>query len=136
MPEPTQQTTVDAKADEPELGTVVSYNGRYAFVRPDRGGPDVYLGTPELLKANIELLKVGSRVWFSKRQASDNRRPWGRNLRLAEPTAFDELRRANERSLPKREADLVRYDYYFSHPEHRPRKLTRKQLRRRAIRGG
>jgi cold shock CspA family protein len=77
----------DAKADGPELGTVVSYNGRYAFVRPDSGGPDVYLGTPELLKANIELLKVGSRVSFVVRQASDNRRPWGARVRLAEPPA-------------------------------------------------
>jgi hypothetical protein len=49
---------------------------------------------------------------------------------------LDELRRANERPLPKRDADLVPYDYYFSHPEHRPRPLTRRQLRRRAIREG
>jgi cold shock CspA family protein len=87
MPEPTQQTTVDAKADGPELGTVVSYNGRYAFVRPDKGGPDVYLGTPQLLKANIELLKVGTRVCFEARQATDGRRPWARNIRLAEAPA-------------------------------------------------
>jgi hypothetical protein len=51
--------------------------------------------------------------------------------------SFDELRRANLRLPPKREAaDLVPYNYYFSHPEHRPRPLTRRQLRRRAIRGG
>jgi hypothetical protein len=50
--------------------------------------------------------------------------------------SFDELRRANEPAPPKRAADLVPYNYYFSHPEHRPRELTRKQLRRRAIRGG
>jgi hypothetical protein len=51
--------------------------------------------------------------------------------------SFDELRRANQQQPPpRREADLVRYDYYFSHPEHRPRKLNRRQLRRRAIRGG
>jgi hypothetical protein len=49
---------------------------------------------------------------------------------------FDELRRANERPLPKREADLVPYDYYQSHPEHRPRPLTRRLLRRRIIREG
>ena len=51
--------------------------------------------------------------------------------------SFDELRelrRANERPLPKREPDLVPYNYYQSHPEHRPRPLTRRQLRRRAIR--
>jgi hypothetical protein len=50
--------------------------------------------------------------------------------------SFDELRRANQRPPPKREADLVPYGYYFSHPEHRPRKLNRRQMRRRAIRGG
>jgi len=51
--------------------------------------------------------------------------------------SFDELRRANQQQLPpKREADLVHYDYYFSHPEHRPRPLTRRQMRRRIIREG
>jgi hypothetical protein len=35
--------------------------------------------------------------------------------------SFDELRRANQQPRPKREADLVRYDYYASHPEHRSR---------------
>jgi hypothetical protein len=49
---------------------------------------------------------------------------------------LDALRRANERPPPKRAADLVRYDYYFSHPEHRPRPLSKRQLRRRLIRGG
>jgi hypothetical protein len=41
----------------------------------------------------------------------------------------------NQQPRPKREADLVPYDYYFSHPEHRPKKQTRRQLRRRIIRG-
>jgi hypothetical protein len=50
--------------------------------------------------------------------------------------SFDELRHANERPRPKRDADKVPYDYYASHPEHRPRPLTRRQRRRRAIRGG
>jgi hypothetical protein len=50
--------------------------------------------------------------------------------------SFDELRRANLRPPPKREADLVAYNYYFSHPLHRPRPLTRRQLRRRIIREG
>jgi hypothetical protein len=54
----------------------------------------------------------------------------------ADKFLFDELCRANERPLPKREADLVPYNYYQSHPEHRPRKLTRKQLRRIARREG
>jgi cold shock CspA family protein len=90
MPEPTQhvQTNIDAKADGPELGTVVSYNGRYAFVRPDRGGSDIYCGTPQLLKARIEYLAIGTRVWVEARPASDNRRPWATRIRLAsEPTA-------------------------------------------------
>jgi hypothetical protein len=49
---------------------------------------------------------------------------------------FDELRRANQTPPPKRAADLVSYNYYFSHPEHRSRPLTRRRLRRRVIRGG
>jgi hypothetical protein len=48
--------------------------------------------------------------------------------------SFDELRRANAQPRPKRAADLVPYNYYFSHPEHRRRPLTRRQRRRRAIR--
>jgi cold shock CspA family protein len=91
MPEPAQpvQTNIEAKPDEPELelGSVVSYNGRYAFVRPDKGGPDIYCGTPELVKARIEYLPIGARVWFEARKATDNRRPWARRIRLAEPTA-------------------------------------------------
>ena len=84
MPELTPvQTSIAQADDECELGTVISYNGRYAFVRPDRGGPDVYLGTPELLKANIEYLKIGSRVCFTPRKATDGRRPWARNIRKA-----------------------------------------------------
>jgi cold shock CspA family protein len=87
MPEPQHvQTNTDTKADEPELelGSVVSYNGRFAFIRPDRGGDHVYVGTPQLLKANIEYLKIGTRVCFAKRPASDNRRPWATRIRLAE----------------------------------------------------
>jgi hypothetical protein len=49
---------------------------------------------------------------------------------------LEALRRANQRPPPKREADLVRYDYYASHPEHRPRPLSRRRLRRRIIREG
>jgi len=46
-----------------------------------------------------------------------------------------ELRRANQSSPPsKRAADLVPYDYYEAHPEHKPRPLTWRQRRRRAIR--
>jgi hypothetical protein len=57
-------------------------------------------------------------------------------VKSSDKDSLDALRRANQRSPPKREADLVPYSYYQSHPEHRPRKPTRKQLRRRAIRGG
>ena len=52
------------------------------------------------------------------------------------PDPLDALRRANLRPLPKRAADLVPYNYYFSHPEHRRRPLSRRLRRRRAIRGG
>jgi hypothetical protein len=52
--------------------------------------------------------------------------------------SFDELRRANLPPPPRREAsaDLVRYDFYASHPEHKPRRQTRRRLRRRLIREG
>jgi cold shock CspA family protein len=89
MPEATQQQTniVDAKADdELELGTVVSWNGRYAFVRPDRGGPDCYVGTPELARAGIERLKIGVRVSFEVRQATHHRKPWAARIRIAGTT--------------------------------------------------
>jgi hypothetical protein len=49
---------------------------------------------------------------------------------------LEALRLANLQPPPKRAADLVPYDYYFSHPEHRPRKQIRRRLRRRVIRGG
>jgi hypothetical protein len=57
-------------------------------------------------------------------------------MKSSDKFLFDELRRANQTPPPKRAADLVRYDYYASHPEHRPRRLNRRQLRRRIIRGG
>jgi len=48
-----------------------------------------------------------------------------------------ELLRANLQPPPKRQADLVPTPSYFErHPEHRPRKQSRRQLRRRVIRGG
>jgi hypothetical protein len=47
-----------------------------------------------------------------------------------------ELLRANLQPRPRPVSDLVPYDYYFSHPEWRPRKLTRRRLRRRIIREG
>jgi hypothetical protein len=53
-----------------------------------------------------------------------------------DPDPLEALRRANAPPLPKRAADLVPYDYYEAHPEHRPRPLTRRQLRRRVIREG
>jgi hypothetical protein len=52
------------------------------------------------------------------------------------PDPLDPLRRANQQPAPTRAGDLVRYDYYQSHSEHRPRPLSRRRLRRRAIRGG
>ena len=58
-----------------------------SFVRPDRGGPDVYCGTPQLLNARIEYLAIGTRVCFVARAATNNRRPWAIRIRLAEPTA-------------------------------------------------
>jgi hypothetical protein len=56
--------------------------------------------------------------------------------RTKSPDPFAALRRANLQPPPKRASDLVPYNYYFSHPEHRPRPLTRRRLRRRLIREG
>jgi hypothetical protein len=48
---------------------------------------------------------------------------------------FDELRRANLKTPPRREADLVPYSYAASHPEFKVRRPSRRLLRRRLIRG-
>jgi hypothetical protein len=61
-----------------------------------------------------------------------------RETKSSDKFLFDELRRANQPPL-KREtsADLVpALPYYERHPEHRPRRLNRRQLRRRLIREG
>jgi cold shock CspA family protein len=89
MPEPVQ-TTIDTKPDdECELGTVVSWSGRYGFVRPDSGGSDVYLGGGELVRAGLARLEIGSRICFEIRKATDGRKPgrkpWAARIRLAEP---------------------------------------------------
>jgi cold shock CspA family protein len=74
---------------EPELvvGTVLWFDGRFGWARPDRGGPDVYLDTPELARAGIERLAAGARLVFEVRQATHKRKPWAARIRLAEPTA-------------------------------------------------
>jgi len=89
MPEATQQqTSIDAKAgDALELGPVVLWNGRFGFAKPDRGGPDVYLGMPELMRAGIQRLEVGVRVCFEARKATHHRQRWCARIRLVEPTA-------------------------------------------------
>jgi cold shock CspA family protein len=90
MPEPTQdvQTAVDAKADEPELdcGTVLFWNGRYGWARVDRGGPDVYLGQPELARAGIPWLEIGARVSFELRKDRHKRKPWGARISILSET--------------------------------------------------
>jgi cold shock CspA family protein len=87
MLEPAQQQTNINADDELECGTVVSWNGRYAFVRSDRGGPDVYVGTPELVRAGIKRLEIGSRICFEARKATHHRQPWAARIRLAEAPA-------------------------------------------------
>ena len=59
-----------------------------------------------------------------------------RETKSSDKFSFDELRRANQTPPPKRAADLVPYDYYFSHPEFKVRRPNRRQLRRRLIREG
>jgi len=49
---------------------------------------------------------------------------------------LEPLRLANQRPPPPREADKVPYNYYFSHPEFKVRRLSRRVRRRRAIREG
>jgi cold shock CspA family protein len=84
MSEPTQQTAAKVD-DELELGTVVSWSGRFGFAKPDRGGGDVYLSGIELARAGIERLKIGSRISFEIRKASYGRKPWA--ARIREPPA-------------------------------------------------
>jgi cold shock CspA family protein len=68
--------------DELDFGTVVFWDGRYGWARVDRGGPDVYLGAAELVRAGIERLKIGNRIRFEVRKATDGRRPWAAKIRL------------------------------------------------------
>jgi cold shock CspA family protein len=84
MPEPTVQTTIDAKADEPELdrGTVLFWNGRFGWARVDRGGSDVYLGAAEVVRAGLVRLEVGSRLVFERRKSTHGRKPWAAKIRL------------------------------------------------------
>jgi cold shock CspA family protein len=85
MPEATQQqTTIAAKTDdELERGTVTFWKGRFGFARLDRGGPDVYLGAPELARAGIEHLEIGARLCFEMRRATHRRNPWAARIRIA-----------------------------------------------------
>ena len=84
MPEAQQQTNiVNAKADdECELGTVISYNGRFAFARLDPDGRDVFIGGAELARAGIPRLEVGARVSLEVRKSTGNRKPWAWNIRV------------------------------------------------------
>ena len=77
-----------AIADEPELdfSTVLFWNGRYGWARVDRGGPDVYLGAAELVRAGIERLEAGARLAFEVRKSTHGRKPWVAKIRLAEAT--------------------------------------------------
>jgi cold shock CspA family protein len=68
-------------SDELERGTVVSWNGKYAFARLDRNNTDVYLGALQLARANISRLEIGQRLCFEVRPPSD--RPWAARIRLA-----------------------------------------------------
>ena|SRR6516162_6993709 len=82
---------------------------------------------------------VGLSVLFTPRGialAFSNKREQVRLTKVDDPLAA--LRLANRQPWPppKREADLVPYDYYFSHPEHRPRQHPRRRMRRRIIREG
>jgi hypothetical protein len=47
---------------------------------------------------------------------------------------FDELRRVNERPSPRREMPMPALPFYERHPEWKPRRQSRRTMRRRAIR--
>ena len=49
---------------------------------------------------------------------------------------FELLRIANLQPRPPRASDLVPYSYEASHPEFKVRRLSRRRMRRRLIRGG
>jgi hypothetical protein len=50
--------------------------------------------------------------------------------------SFELLYRANLRPPPRREVLTPALPFYERHPEWKPRRPTRRQLRRRVIRGG
>jgi cold shock CspA family protein len=82
MPEPQHVQTNIVDEPEPDCGTVLFWNGRYGWARVDRGGPDVYLGVPELDRAGIKRLEVGQRLTFEIRKATHGRKPWAMRIRL------------------------------------------------------
>ena len=116
--------------------------GGFAFART-ADGTRFYIGPAELAKAGIQHLDIGDRVRFQTRlPTARGRAPWGTNIEVPAMTKLPSqdplaaLRQINQTPPPKRAADLVPYDYYFSHPEFKVRRPTRRRLRRIAIRGG
>jgi hypothetical protein len=60
-----------------------------------------------------------------------------RETKSSDKDLLELLRRTNLQQPPKPAADLLpALSYYDRHPEHRPRKQTRRSMRRIAIRGG
>jgi hypothetical protein len=59
-----------------------------------------------------------------------------RETKSSDKFSFDALRRVNQQNKREVQPPQRPYDYYEAHPEHRHRPLTRRQMRRRAIRGG
>jgi cold shock CspA family protein len=84
MVTPAVDGSASAKPDEPELdrGTVLFWNGRFGWARVDRGGADVYLGVPELVRAGIARLEAGTRLVFEVRKSTHGRKPWAAKIRL------------------------------------------------------
>jgi cold shock CspA family protein len=124
------------------VGKIVAWDRRgFAFAQTG-DGTRFFLGALELSRAGIRRLDVGQRVRFEIRLATARgpgtmgRQRRGAAVTTKSPDPLEALRRANQQQPPKREADKVPYNYYFSHPEHRPRKQPRRLLRRRVIREG
>jgi hypothetical protein len=54
--------------------------------------------------------------------------------KASDKISLDELRRANQQQLPRREVSMPALPFYERHPEWKPRPLTRREARRHAIR--
>jgi cold shock CspA family protein len=142
-------------------GRIVFWNPTrgFGFLRRDVVGDDIFISAKACRHSGIndDDLQVGTRVAFELRPDENGRSP--RAIRVRISLGGDGVTRstkspgdADRAAMSPTPADLYcwpsfkfkhelrpqerPYDYYEAHPEHRPRPLTRRQLRRRIIREG